>query len=163
MLIVSDANIFIDFEAAQLLELLFKLPYEIVVPDTLYAEELSSEHAHLIDLGLEQRPLSGKQVDQAYRMQVVYREPSLNDLFALVLAKSLDCPLATGDRRLRAAAQTEGLELLGTLSLLERLFTQSLLDVVGLQQAYQRMKAKRRRLPWDAVEEQVKRLREGVR
>lgn len=52
MLLVSDANIFIDFEAADLLTELFRLPHEIVVPDVLYAQELAEQHADLLNLGL---------------------------------------------------------------------------------------------------------------
>lgn len=37
MLLVSDANVFIDFEVAELTVQLFRLPHEIIVPDILYA------------------------------------------------------------------------------------------------------------------------------
>ena len=47
MLLVSDANNFIDFEVAGLTAELFRLLHEIVVPDILYEEELASRHANL--------------------------------------------------------------------------------------------------------------------
>jgi len=60
MLLVSDANIFMDFEAAELTVQLFELPHEIVVPDTLYREELDARHPHLRALGLQVRTLTGE-------------------------------------------------------------------------------------------------------
>ena len=39
-LLISDANIFIDFEEAGLLEALFRLPETIGVPDLLFEDEL---------------------------------------------------------------------------------------------------------------------------
>ena len=161
MLLVSDANIFIDFDVAGLTAELFRLPHEIVVPDILYAEELAGRHANLLKLGLKTRGLTGPQVNDAYRLQLKYREPSVNDLFALTLAMSLGCPLVTGDRRLRAAAEAEGLQLLGTLTLTEHLFVHSIARLDDIRAAYQRMRAGGRRLPWNEVEAQLVRLARG--
>lgn len=162
MLLVSDANIFIDFEVAGLTAELFRLPHEIVVPDILYEEELASRHANLLQLGLRTRSLTGPQVNDAYRLQLRYREPSVNDLFALTLAKSLGCPLVTGDRRLRAAAEAEGLQLLGTLTLMGHLFVHSIARLDEVRSAYQRMRVGGRRLPWNEVEAQLARLARGL-
>lgn len=134
MLLVSDANVFIDFEVAELTVQLFRLPHEIIVPDILYEQELASRHPHLQQFGLQVRGLTGDQVSDAYRLQLKYREPSVNDLFALTLEKSLACPLVTGDRRLRAAAEAEGLRLLGTLTLMEHLFVHSITALNEIRQ-----------------------------
>jgi hypothetical protein len=75
MLLVSDANIVIDFEVAGLTAELFRLPHEIVVPDILYEEELASRHANLLKLGLQVRTLTGQQVNDAFRLRLKYREP----------------------------------------------------------------------------------------
>ena len=44
MLLVSDANIFVDFECAGLTTQLFQLPVTIAVPDILFYEELEEMH-----------------------------------------------------------------------------------------------------------------------
>lgn len=161
MQLVSDANILIDFDVAGLTAELFRLPHEIVVPDILFEQELASRHQRLPKLGLQVRSLTGPQVSEAYRFQLKYREPSVNDLFALTLAKSLGCPLGTGDRRLRAAAEAEGLQLLGTLTLMEQLCVYSIARVDELRRAYERMRRGGRRLPRDEVERQLLRLARG--
>lgn len=161
MQLVTDANVLIDFEVAELIAELFRLPHEIVVPDILFEQELASRHQHLPKLGLQVRSLTGPQVSEAYRFQLKYREPSVNDVFALTLAKSLGCPLVTGDRRLRAAAQAEELQLLGTLTLMEQLSLHSIALVDEIGHAYERMRRGGRRLPWDEVERQLVRLARG--
>jgi hypothetical protein len=158
MLLVSDANIFIDLEVSGLTRQLFLLPHEIVVPDTLYDQELKLRHAQLLELGLQLRVLSGAQVAEVFDLQAKYPAPSLNDLFALVLAKSLQCPLATGDARLRQAAAGEGLELLGSLTLLEQMIAEELITLDDLRRAYRQMRDSNRRLPWGDVETQLARL-----
>ena len=75
-----------------------------------------------------------------------------------MLAKSLACPLATGDSRLRQAALAEDVELLGTLSLLEQMMEAELIGLEDLGRAYQRMRDANRRLPWNEVEAQLARL-----
>lgn len=159
MLLVSDANIFIDFECAGLSEQLFRLPDEIVVPDVLFEEELAAQHAHLVGLGLGIKNLTGDQVAEAYAFQEIYRSPSINDLLALALARALGCTLATGDRSLRLAATNEGIETIGTLALMERMHIHAILSVDEMHAGYEQMRAANRRLPWNDVANQITRLR----
>lgn len=159
MLLVGDANIFMDFAATELTSALFRLDHELVVPEVLFHEELAGRHAHLLDLGLQLRAMSGDQVQRADAMMARHRGPSSNDILALTLAGDLKCPLVTGDARLRAAALAEGVELLGTLSLVEQMVLRGLVSVDAASVAYEGMRAASRRLPWDEVERQLKRLR----
>lgn len=129
MLLVGDANIFMDFAATDLTPLLFRLDHELVVPDILFHEELASRHSHLLELGLRLQAMSEGQVGAAQRLIARHRGPSVNDMMALALASDLKCPLATGDARLRAAAQAEGVDLLGTLGLVEQMVLRDLISV----------------------------------
>ncbi|WP_207903092.1 hypothetical protein [Rheinheimera sp. D18] len=47
-LLISDANILIDLEEGQLLEIFFNLPYQFKVPDVLFHEELSEHDIELL-------------------------------------------------------------------------------------------------------------------
>lgn len=50
------------------------------------------------------------------------REISLYDAVALAIAKAREIRLLTGDRNLRKAAAEEGVEIIGTLVILDRLY-----------------------------------------
>ena len=63
------------------------------------------------------------------------------DLFALALAHQEHCPLMTGDRYLREAAEHEAVEVRGTLWLMERLIEEGILTVARAEVAYEQMKA----------------------
>ena len=158
-LLISDANIFIDFEEGGLLEELFRLSVTIGVPDLLFEEELREQHEHLLDLGLELLELQAEAVQRAADLASRYRKPGRLDLTALALAEQEQCLLLTGDRDLKEAAENEGVEVRGTLWLCECLVEEGIVTVDALASAYRQMKNSGRRLPWKATEYQLKRLR----
>ena len=86
------------------------------------------------------------------QMATQYKRPSRNDLFALVLAAAEHCPLLTGDKDLKAAAQNEGIEVRGTLWLVNELISTRKISAHVARLAYQRMRTHGRRLPWDLAE-----------
>jgi len=159
MLLISDANILIDFDCCNLLAEVFQLPDDLAVPDILFIEELQQNHPELLDLGLQIHSLSAESVDESVRLGGLYAQPSRNDLFALSLAKSLDCPLLTGDKRLRNAADSERVTYFGTLWLMERLVTHGVIEVNQAEVAFNCMKNNQRRLPWRAVGQLIRRLK----
>ncbi len=116
-LLISDANIIIDMNMGGLLRLMFRFDATFAVPDVLFEEELRADHPELLRLGLERFELSESTVVYAARLVEKYRGlgASINDLLALALARQEECPLLTGDGRLRTAGQTEGIEIPGLL------------------------------------------------
>lgn len=150
-LLISDANIFIDLEEGQLLEKTFQLAYNFAIPDILYYEELASEHRNLIDLGLQIRSLTSESLNMASTLIQRYPKPSRNDCFALMLAKQENCPLLTGDKNLRAAAENERTVVYGTIWLVEKMIIQKVISPKTAKKAYCQMKTQERRLPWDTA------------
>lgn len=157
-LIITDANIFIDMAAGELLESMFALSVEFAVPDILYLEELHENFAALPGIGLRVLPMSDTVVADAEVLRTRYRKPGQNDLFALALARSEQCPLLTGDRDLRLAAEQESAEVHGTLWLIERMVEELALGVDAVKRAYRLMGEDGSRLPWREVRRQLQRL-----
>jgi predicted nucleic acid-binding protein len=158
MLLISDANILIDMEAGGLLEVMFQLEETFAVPDVLFSEELEANHARLPALGLQIKSLSETGVASVFQLQDIYSGPSINDLFALELAREMVCPLLTGDKALRAAAKHEGIDYKGTLWLVEHLVKCRLINAERAEKAYARMRMQGRRLPWDKAFKRLKTL-----
>ncbi|MFV7710390.1 DUF3368 domain-containing protein [Shewanella algae] len=148
-LLISDANILIDLEEGQLLEVFFRLPYRFKVPDVLFQEELSEQHGYLVELGLLLGELTPASMIYSLELRQKYNGPSMNDCFALALAKQEQCSLLTGDLALRKAARREAVLVKGTLWVVEELVTQGLLSVEDARAAYDRMEQAGRRLPWE--------------
>lgn len=72
-------------------------------------------------LGLRRGELTGKQVLELVQLRRKYQQPSINDLSALVLAKALNIGLLTNDKSLRNTARQEGIQVHGTLWILDEM------------------------------------------
>jgi hypothetical protein len=160
-LLISDANIVIDMKAGGLLREMFRFEAIFAVPDILFEEELLALDPGLPRLGLKLLELRGETVDYANQLIAKYRRvgASINDLLALALARQEMCPLLTGDLRLRTAAQDEGVEMHGTLWLIEQMVRAKTISVKEAETAYSKMRAAGRRLPWPDVDQQLRELR----
>jgi predicted nucleic acid-binding protein len=153
LLLISDANILIDIEIGGLVAQMFSLDYRFAVPDVLYYEELEEQHSYFLDMGLEPKELDEPLVERVVELAKQYTRPGRNDLFALVLAANEACPLLTGDKDLKAAAENENVEVRGTLWLVAEMVRTRKITVQVARNAYQRMRVSGRRLPWDLAEQ----------
>jgi len=157
-LVVSDANILIDMEAGQIIEMLFQLPMRIATPDILYYEEIEGGSPYLVELGLEVLEVDGNWVSYAEQLPGRYHpsmsssrgsKPSHNDYLTLALARQEACTLLTGDKQLRSVAVQEGVTVMGTIGLLLTMVDCELITRMQAADALQHMKNAHRRLPWD--------------
>ena len=139
-IIVSDSSCLIDLKKASLAEAFLKLPYEVLIPDTLFVEELLSfsaiEKRALQQAGLRVTEISPEGVVRA--QQVIQQLPrlSIHDAFALVLAEAHpNCILLTGDGSLRAFARDrKQIEVRGVLWVIDQLYTGRLCGAKALHQ-----------------------------
>ena len=147
-LLVSDTTIFIDLQEGRLLKTIFQLPYQWMVPDILYEEELTT-YRNLVDLGLQIGELNSHS-SMPYVVKLVhqYKKPSRNDCFALALAKQEQCRLLTGDKDLRKAAEKEDVTVSGTIWIVNPLKAHTVITNSEAQKAYKMMRDNHRRLPW---------------
>lgn len=161
-LLISDANILIDLEEAQLTALMFQLPFRVMAPDLLFFDELAEQHGHLIGMGLELRELKPDAVTESEVLVKRYPRPNRNDCLALALAKQERCPLATGDRDLKEAATSEKVRVVGTLWFIELMVLHRLIATDEALAAYERMRLSGRRLPWPEAEKRLRTIDAGI-
>lgn len=155
-LCVTDTNVWIDLDAAGLTDLVFQLPLRLQAPDVIVAELTRPEGSALVRRGLAVRELSGDRVAEVAALAARYVRPSRADLFALVLARSEQAILLTGDRHLRETAEREGVEVHGTLWLVDRMVEASLLNLQGATEALLAMGRAGRRLPAEELERRIR-------
>lgn len=142
---------------------MFRLSHTLAVPDILFLEELVEHHPELPAYGLRVLSLGESAIEEAVRLRERFPHPSQNDLFALALARQENCPLITGDKRLREAAEQEAVEANGALWVVEQMVIEKVIPLSRANDAYHGMKSSNRRLPWRDVERQLKRLAEAAR
>lgn len=162
-LLISDANILIDISVGGLLDELFKLNYEYGLPDVLFEYELQTQHPDLPEKGLQVLTLSAEAVDDMTALQAKHRKTgiSIYDCMGLALARQEQCPLLTGDGALRQVSLAEGVDVKGTVWLVEQMLESGVIDVERASVAYQAMKEDGSRLPWGRIQQQIKKYRQG--
>lgn len=118
-ILISDTSCLIDLRKASLLEAFVQLPYDLVIPDVLFEQELvnfSNSEKELLKRALRVVSLSGEEVIKVQNVNRDYPALTLNDCFAFVIAEQTpDCILMTGDRHLRDLATCSGVEVHGVL------------------------------------------------
>lgn len=130
-IVVSDSSCLIDLRKASLLEAFLRLPYEILIPNTLFEDELlkftAAQKRELVQGGLKVVDVPGEGV---LRAQAVIRETprlSVHDGFAFVVAESHEgCVLVTGDGHLRTLAVRHGIEVHGVLWIFDEIHRHTL-------------------------------------
>jgi predicted nucleic acid-binding protein len=130
-IIVSDSSCLIDLRKASLLDAFLKLPYEILIPNTLFEDELlkftDAQKRELIRAGMKVMDLPGESVLRAQQLLRSTPQLSIHDGFALALAENhAGCILLTGDGNLRVLAATNGIEVHGVLWIIDELHTNRL-------------------------------------
>ena len=100
--LVLNTSVVVDFERGAVLETIFCLPLNYVVPSLLYRMELKAyERDALINLGLRLEELDNEEVALAQDYWLRRRSLSVPDCYALSLAKTRSWILLSGDRELR--------------------------------------------------------------
>lgn len=125
-IVVSDASCLIDLRKTGLLDVFLRLPYEWLIPDTLFEEELlkfsAAQKRSLLRGGLEPVELPGEGVERARQIAIQFPLLSIHDGFAFALAESRPgCILLTGDGPLRAFARQRKIEVHGILWVVDEL------------------------------------------
>jgi predicted nucleic acid-binding protein len=130
-IVVSDSSCLIDLRKASLLDAFLQLPYEIVIPNTLFHDELlkftSGEKQSLVRGGLKVVDIPGSGVLRAREIMRETPRLSIHDGFAFALAESHHgCILVTGDAQLRLVATKHGIEVHGLLWIVEEIHNKGL-------------------------------------
>lgn len=129
--ISSDTNIWIDFAVIDRLELPFRLPYVYLMNQDAAEDELLAPPGlgqKLVELGLHKVELTEEEFYLAEEYINLYKKISLYDSVALAIAKVRQIKLLTGDGALRKAAVKEGVEVIGTIGILDRLYHEQLVE-----------------------------------
>jgi predicted nucleic acid-binding protein len=156
-LLISDANVLIDLRDGGVLEQMFELPLRFATLDVLMAEELDEDFKDLQSKGLAVLKLQAPGVADAQAL--IAKHPgsgcSRIDMLTLALARQEAAPLLTGDQGLRRVAEKEGVEVHGTIWVMEALLEARLIDIPATRGAYAQMRAAGSRLPWDQIRAQL--------
>jgi len=124
--VISDSSCLIDLRKTSLLDAFVRLPYELLIPNTLFEEELlqfsATQKKALVRGGLKVVDLPGESVMRARQVAREMPHLSIHDGFAYALAESRPGSiLLTGDGPLRTFARRQKIEVHGVLWVIDEL------------------------------------------
>ena len=163
--ISSDTNVWLDFALIDRLELPFRLRFIYLMHEDVIEDELLSPPglgARLIALGLVKTELTIEEFFLAEEFKRKYVRTSTYDCIALAIAKNRRIILLTGDAALRRAAQAEGVRVMGTIGILDRLKHESRIageEYVLCIRKLLELNGGKVRLPKDELEKRLKNRR----
>lgn len=150
---ISDANILIDLFNIDLLESFTKLDIEINTTDFVVGEvykrpEQKSKIAPLIkDGSLKVNTFSAVELVKVIQRNENHKGVSLEDCSVWYWAEQNEAIVLTGDKRLRKAVSSTGLEVHGSLWVLDELVGQQILTTKKACKAIKKLIASNDRLP----------------
>lgn len=109
----------------------FKLSHEFYISEEALKDELlmpAGINDNLLVLGLNSVPLETEEYYYAVEMIKKYPRISKYDALALAIAKRRNYLLLTGDRALRKAAASEGIEVRGTIWIFDEMLAENVID-----------------------------------
>lgn len=146
---VVDTSLLIDIHIGKIIAPFFTLPYNFLAPDVILAELKSIDSITFVKLGLQQSELTGSQIQEVLQLRASYKQTSVNDLFALVTAQSLDAILLTGDKNLRKLAELKRVPTHGILWVLDEIVRLKIISPLQATEALQLLYQQGSRLPID--------------
>ena len=161
--LVSDTSVLIDLERAAIVQTVLTLPFEFVVPDALYEQELRPWGGEaLLAHGLKVEQLHEQEVAHAVTARRACSGLSVIDTFALALAELREWTLLAGDAALRNEARARGVVCHGTLWVFDQLETGNVLAPGALHDALTTLKDHPRcRLPAAEIRTRLARYRQA--
>ena len=125
--ISSDTNVWIDFMVIDKLELPFRLSLKYLMNEDAINDELLSPEGmreQLLQLGLIAIELTEEEFYYGLEMAELHPRLSEYDCSALAIAKYRGLVLMTGDAALRKVALSEGVSVIGTIGILDKLWNE---------------------------------------
>ena len=141
--ISSDTSVWIDFSTIKRMQLPFKLPYTYIMSKDAVEEELLSPPGLGLELkgyGLIPVEITIEEFYLAQEYANSYKRLSKHDCTALAIAKERKITLLTGDKALRSAAIKEDVDLIGTLGILDQLYSNGIINDKELKECLEALK-----------------------
>jgi len=158
--ISSDTNIWLDFHSISKIDFPFRLPcIYIMYREALRGEIVSPPDLldRLQNLGLQGVELTTEEFYYAISISQKYVKLSGYDRTALAIAKYRDIVLLTGDNALRKAAISEGVQVLGTIGLLDKLYSENLINKREYGECLEELlRHRERRLPGEEIQNRLR-------
>lgn len=161
MILINDTNIWIDLKYVNLVDEVFKLPYDIGVPNILFDEELKDTDSEI--LLKNNINILEMTIDEMLETSEMFNNTtgvSFNDLTTLVVSHKRNCTLVTGDGNLRKLALSKNVNLRGSIWLLDELVEHKIISKHKAYEACNTLLNSSRRLPQNELKKRIQKWKD---
>jgi predicted nucleic acid-binding protein len=159
---IKDANIFFDLLEMDLIDEFLSLNYSFLTSDfvqsEIKSEKAKSKFESITKKGLIKiESLSFEEMTEAYKLKELKAGLSMPDCSVIYLAQKHDAILLSGDKPVRLAAKSVGLEYHGVLWALDEMIKQSIIPKKTAKIKLQQLMLTNNRLPKSECKKRLER------
>ena len=163
-LIITDSSVFFDIIKIEALPEFFALDFEICTTDFVKGEILESEQREQIEMFIRSQQLTvftlnEIEIESVVNFKTTRFFKTLIDKTVLWKAKQLNCPLLTGDAKLRNEAIDHGVTVHGSLWVIEMIVESSIVTANKGIIFLEKLKIINDRLPLDEIDKLIRKLK----
>jgi rRNA-processing protein FCF1 len=160
-LIITDTNILFDVISIGALPEFFSLDYEICTTVFVIEEIKRSDQEEAIEVFIRSKQIniinfSAEEIDEIQGFSTSRNFKGITDKSVLWKSLQLECPLLTGDKKLRNEAEDHGIEVHGSIWVIESLVQNELIDKTKGIQLLESLKQVNSSLPYDEIEKLIR-------
>lgn len=163
-LLITDTNIFFDIIGIGALPEFLSLDYEICTTIFVIQEIRQSDQQEAIEVFIRAKKLTiiefeSDEIGEIEEFKTSKNFKGITDKSVLWKSLKLNCPLLTGDRKLRSEAVNQGVEAHGTIWVIEKLVEKNLIDMAKGIHLLETLKQVNSSLPFDEIDKLIKKYR----
>lgn len=157
MLLISDANIFIDLDKIGLLDICAQISHKIVTTDFVFNELYPEQQEVLNRLNIELLTFDGGEVADLYATYYALGNVGISpeDYSLIYKAKKIEGFIVTGDKALRNYIKRESLDVYGIFFIFDTILDESLIDIDGWKSKLKELQNINNRLPKKEFEKRL--------
>ena len=163
-LIITDTNILFDIISIGALPEFFSMDYEICTTVFVIQEIRQSDQQEAIEVFIRAKDLTliefdSDEISEIEKFKTSKSFKGITDKSVLWKSLKLNCPLLTGDRKLRSEAENQGVEVHGSIWVIEKLVEKNLIDMAKGIHLLETLKHVNSSLPFDEIDKLIKKYR----
>jgi len=158
MLLISDANIFIDLEKTDLLKYFDRLGIDIATSDFVYDELNSKQRSIITTLSIEIYTMDGNELIKfltEFTAQNL-KKLSSQDYSIFYYAKKYGAEVLSNDKRLRIYATKKSIPIKGLFYILDEMVAQEYVTPRTMVEKLLQLKEINKRLPIEEIDKRIK-------
>jgi predicted nucleic acid-binding protein len=163
-LIITDTNVFFDIISIDALPEFFAIDFEICTTDFVVSEILRSHQREQVESFIRAKKLivfelSIDEIDCIRNFKTTRFFKGITDKTVLWKSQQLNCPLLTGDKKIRNEAEDLNIEVHGSIWVIQKLITDEVVSKQAGTVLLEKLKASNTNLPHHEIDKLIRQLR----